>query len=1064
MTHPKLQDALQDLGVDKYINEARSYSLVRTLASRITENIEQENVERLPRLGFLYETQATALYAKYVLTQEPSDDLEAARQLFTRAYECWEALTTLPGESIISDPNIVSPLGLQYISSELTGEAMSAELCLAFHIAATGMMGGMVAETRLLLNRFTIKDPQGQTWRERVMEHVGRAFVLLVRKQNGWQDIDLALASINGLRTIQKEFEDKYIQSVGELPQQTTAAVELVGIYHLAQMITLAGVYLVNGGTAISQLNVQMERHQREATKAFAHCNAPLLAHWGNLLWEGCREICQNSIWTHITTLGEDIRNFAKILADRGRDKPVIELWPSQQKALHARLLDPYPRAVLVEMPTSAGKTLLAKFSIVQTRALNPNATIAYVVPTRALVNQVTLDLRSDFKGINLKVEQAVPSFELNPTESALLSSRPDILVTTPEKLDLLIKGNHPATDSLSLVIADEAHNVGDGGVRGARLELLLGTIKRERPNARFLLMSPFLPNGEELARWLGEDRNLSIRVDWRPSQRIVGTISVRGRLNNRATVFTTVPATANIDVPPGIEFPVGPPTRSITLKELTKATVRDFLKQGSILVLCRGRGTAKKRADQIAEDLENIEHSELLQAICNYLIAETGREPSLVRALRKGVAYHHAGLSHETRWLIERLISKGLVKVVCGTTTLAQGMNFPIRTVIVETLKKGTKDLTYQDFWNIAGRAGRALIDSIGVVAFPASSAAKRRKWEDFLQKEALEISSQLADLIDQADRIGAKFNLATTFNWPQMGELMRFLAHAVRTAGESEVASEIENILRASLVYYQIKRREPNVAEKLVKLCRSYIESIKECGAGVLTLSDQTGFATPSVLALLARSTRIPEIKDVSSWQPSALFSGDVEKLTECISIIGELPEMGLGEGAVGPFNPKRIALILRDWVSGEPLATLAERYDITQSEDPETKLATFSQYLFSTLIGKASWGIGALEGICFAGKEFDKEENAAYVPSMIFYGVKRKEAVWLRMVGVPRIVADPLAEQWTRTKGAPDSYDVIRQWVSNLSDSAWQRAIPATSTLTPTDMRLLWKELGA
>lgn len=72
-------------------------------------------------------------------------------------------------------------------------------------------------------------------------------------------------------------------------------------------------------------------------------------------------------------------------------------------------------------------------------------------------------------------------------------------------------------------------------------------------------------------------------------------------------------------------------------------------------------------------------------------------------------------------RWLVEGLIRRGDVKVICGTTTLAQGMNFPITTVIVETLTKGNVvKLTYQDFWNIAGRAGRALVNTIGVIAFP--------------------------------------------------------------------------------------------------------------------------------------------------------------------------------------------------------------------------------------------------------------------------------------------------------------------------------------------------------
>ncbi|MFD2356270.1 DEAD/DEAH box helicase [Nonomuraea ferruginea] len=65
-----------------------------------------------------------------------------------------------------------------------------------------------------------------------------------------------------------------------------------------------------------------------------------------------------------------------------------------------------------------------------------------------------------------------------------------DVLVVTPEKLDLLIRSDHPVARGLALVVVDEAHNIADGP-RGARLELLLSTLKRERADARFLLLTP---------------------------------------------------------------------------------------------------------------------------------------------------------------------------------------------------------------------------------------------------------------------------------------------------------------------------------------------------------------------------------------------------------------------------------------------------------------------------------------------------------------------------------------------------------------------------------------------
>ena len=205
--------------------------------------------------------------------------------------------------------------------------------------------------------------------------------------------------------------------------------------------------------------------------------------------------------------------------------------------------------AVGVQMPTSAGKTLLAEFSIVQALALNPSSTVAYIVPTRALVTQVTKRLRSDIQttdsqGRNVVVEAAVPVFELDPTEDAMLSHRPDVLVTTPEKLTLLVRSGHPVVRDLALVVVDEAHHISDPS-RGPRLELLLATLKRERgTSCHFLLLTPFLPNADELARWLGGADYAAISVDWRPSLqlRAVGHWPKRkGKFYDRLTLIPSV-------------------------------------------------------------------------------------------------------------------------------------------------------------------------------------------------------------------------------------------------------------------------------------------------------------------------------------------------------------------------------------------------------------------------------------------------------------------------------------------------------------------------------------------
>ena len=248
-----------------------------------------------------------------------------------------------------------------------------------------------------------------------------------------------------------------------------------------------------------------------------------------------------------------------------------------------------------------------------------------------------------------------------------------------------------------------------------------------------------------------------------------------------------------------------------------------------------------------------------------------------LVHCLRRGVAYHHSGLSQEIRWLVEELIRDHLVDVICGTTTLAQGVNFPITTVIIETFRKGRSGkLSFQDFWIIAGRAGRTLIDTLGVVTFPTPTPAKRKEFTDFLKNEAEEVVSQLVDLIKNADMISSQFNLQSLRNNPQLSPLLQFLAHAMRVAGNVDLSEEVEDLLRASLVYHQDSKRDTGEAQQLIKICRAYLEQTNK-HKNILGLADKTGFATPSVLSLLFKKAHNRELASATNWRPDRLFGID-------------------------------------------------------------------------------------------------------------------------------------------------------------------------------------------
>src|SRR5262249_54899560 len=159
---------------------------------------------------------------------------------------------------------------------------------------------------------------------------------------------------------------------------------------------------------------------------------------------------------------------------------------------------------------------------------------------------------------------------------------------------------DHPIVKNIALIVADEAHNISDGE-RGARLELLLGTIKRDFPGARFLLLSPFLPNPEDLVQWLGEGQALPpIRVDWQRNRKLVGSVQSVNNQNEWFLEFETFDSAHTQGIRAGMKITIGrSASRLTTIHALSRATGHALVGRGSVLILCKGPATAIARAKE---------------------------------------------------------------------------------------------------------------------------------------------------------------------------------------------------------------------------------------------------------------------------------------------------------------------------------------------------------------------------------------------------------------------------------------------------------------------------------
>lgn len=937
-------------------------------------------------------------------------------------------------------------------------------------LAADGMLARRRPEVMLALKEVGIPAREeviatATPLDERLEMDVYRAFLLLARRGDGWKDLDASREAIKNLRQYHQDGQEAFLADHGD---KTEAGVRLIARFNLAKIVEIASSYTVSGHPTDPE--IQIDRHERNLRDLFKLRPDFSFEELSYAVVDACRAIVNASIWKNTRLLGQDFREFVSALATHDKN-PTLELWPSQRTALDQHLLDPARRAVVVEMPTSAGKTLLAEFSIVQARALNRYSTVAYIVPTRALVNQITQRLRRDFRALGLVVEAAAPVFELDPTEDQLLQQHIDVLVCTPEKLDLLVKSGHEAVRNLSLAVVDEAHNLADGD-RGVRMELLLGTLKRERPETRFLLLTPFVPNAAELGRWLGEGADATISVNWRPSERVVTcTQWTKVRRGPHVLNLTTMDSADNVDVPAGhtVELLRTEAEVKRTKAQTSAYAAVELAGKGSVLVLLRGRGTAEQRAADVAELRGPKSLSEFGQAVLNFIRLEYGDTHPLVRQVERGTTYHHAGISHDLRFLLELLIEKGDVDVVCGTTTLAQGLNFPISSVILETLSKsqgignGTKELSYSEFWNIAGRAGRALQDSLGLVVFPTLSAADRAEAQSFLRRQAVDICSHLMQATEALSSVVERFDLAFVRQNKALAVFLQYLAHAARVAGAEETSRDIEELLRSSLVFHQTREADQRLADQLISIARNFTAGLEGYERGYLALADGTGFSLPSVDYAFARSMNHPEFRSPDFWDAGNLFGEDIEGLTSVIEVLADIPELSLGvsDEAAAPFNAQTVAGVTRDWVNGSSLKVIADKWFQHEPGGPLKRLRAASLYVHGKLVGQVPWGMGALQKLTSSAGT--AEGANAYAAAMVFYGVPTAGAVAMRMGGVPRAAAAKLGAGWTESQREGATFRDLRAWIAGRSAAEWSSSLPPSARLTGAQCKALWSELA-
>lgn len=373
---------------------------------------------------------------------------------------------------------------------------------------------------------------------------------------------------------------------------------------------------------------------------------------------------------------------------------------------------------MLVAAPTGSGKTNVAMMAVLNelrnyfrpgtTEMIDRNCSekfkIIYIAPMKSLATEQTENFSTRLKPLNIKCRELTG--DMSMTEHEI--SQTHIIVTTPEKWDVVTRKSKGDVDLMSLVrllIIDEVHLLQSD--RGPVLEALVARtlryVESSQKMTRIVALSATLPNYIDVATFL--------RVN--PYEGLY-------YFDNR---FRPVPLTQTFI---GVR-PLDSNSQAKCMDRICyHLCLQHVMQSKQVMIFVHARNSTQKTASKLREMIQLNNKLDIFQPdLSEYPEASKLINSSKNKLLRDffniGFGIHHAGMIRHDRLLVERLFRMGFLKVLICTATLAWGVNFPAHAVII----RGTEiydasvgkfvDVGLLDVMQIFGRAGRPQYDTDG-------------------------------------------------------------------------------------------------------------------------------------------------------------------------------------------------------------------------------------------------------------------------------------------------------------------------------------------------------------
>ena len=467
----------------------------------------------------------------------------------------------------------------------------------------------------------------------------------------------------------------------------------------------------------------------------------------------------------------------------------IRELWPSQRYMCELGLFK--GKSGVIQMPTGAGKTKAVSIAIYSAFCSDRVKLSVVVAPFRALCREISSDLKHDLDfDDNIQISEISDLMQSDYIiEDFFNPELKTVVVTTPEKFLYIVRQDERIIDNIGQLIFDEGH-LFDDEERGASYELLISSIlKRVNPNTQRILISAIIPNVAEINNWFTQGQGAAFSGD---DISVVDKVPAAlkwenmGKTNYGYLYFINKDdyVTADFFVPRMIE--IKPLTRKGKEKQryfpdvdfsrgkmngTNDMAIACFLKivpKENAAIFCGRKDSANKILSRIIElnqrgydiaSLKNRADSIEIKKITNLLEKNYGLNSLFYEAAQLGVFVHHAGVSDGVKSSVEYALRESKITNVVCTSTLAQGVNLPIKNLIISSIYQAGDQIKVRDFHNLIGRTARSGMFTEGTIIFsdPFAYNVDRRKWSQYRHlldpSNSESCSSVILDVIRRLD-----------------------------------------------------------------------------------------------------------------------------------------------------------------------------------------------------------------------------------------------------------------------------------------------------------------------